>query len=691
MMRLIKFLLGLSLGAAAGVLFAPKSGRELREQLRNGDLLSSAAGRLLTPAAERVPLPETSAVESAEVVSPQAEAPSVQPPPLEEAPAPETSSRLGYEPLAAETGSAAATGVPTPAEVTLDVLAEEKPAVVVITPLEAPSLEAAEQVAEEEVAEPAEEIQVVVEPAEDFSDTIIGVAETASAPAEALSPPEEMPAGEPVVSSEFAASVAEVEDTLEPSVWAPLEMPTQAPVETPDWTPAEPTGAETHVPAAVAPTEEAPVAEPEDWEAPVAAEAPVETQPVAETLIVEPAEEQPVWTQETDASPAQAATAPAVIEEPTRAAPTGAPIEPAPRVELPAEPSMWAPIEVSHEPRVPRWSEEREPQAEEVVQQAPEPTVVEEPVREPSTWSHPETPVAPIGSEPAEVLEEQPSVVADAAAEVAAPLPTESEEATTEFVTEPTADETPVEAVAAEVPDETPVEAVAEPEYETPPAPHPAEDLLARIEETRAALAADLAEPFGRETIEPIAPSATAAEEPPVVSAVPSAPFVDAPSTPQPTFTEPAAPAWPAATSSDGVPSLGEAEPTDRDLYPMAAASEVAVPEIEAPSAVESPFTTGETAATAPVSAPPTAPPPAPPLAPSASSDGVSIDQAEMRRRIEETRTRLKAKAFDAMMSGESALLRHGSGAKPLPSSPDTRIEPEIDSTIDKSLTQEDF
>ena len=42
-----------------------------------------------------------------------------------------------------------------------------------------------------------------------------------------------------------------------------------------------------------------------------------------------------------------------------------------------------------------------------------------------------------------------------------------------------------------------------------------------------------------------------------------------------------------------------------------------------------------------------------------------------MRRRIEETRARLKAKAFDAMMSGEAALLSRDSGEKPVPSADD--------------------
>ncbi len=41
----------------------------------------------------------------------------------------------------------------------------------------------------------------------------------------------------------------------------------------------------------------------------------------------------------------------------------------------------------------------------------------------------------------------------------------------------------------------------------------------------------------------------------------------------------------------------------------------------------------------------------------SPEEDGVVDQQMKMRRRIEETRERLKAKAFDAMTSGESALL----------------------------------
>ena len=64
MMRLIKFLLGLTVGAAAGVLFAPKSGRQLREQLLGG-----AAAKLLPPIAELYPLPNRAHTEPEDTVT----------------------------------------------------------------------------------------------------------------------------------------------------------------------------------------------------------------------------------------------------------------------------------------------------------------------------------------------------------------------------------------------------------------------------------------------------------------------------------------------------------------------------------------------------------------------------------------------------------------------------------------------
>ncbi len=66
------------------------------------------------------------------------------------------------------------------------------------------------------------------------------------------------------------------------------------------------------------------------------------------------------------------------------------------------------------------------------------------------------------------------------------------------------------------------------------------------------------------------------------------------------------------------------------------------------------------------------------------------IDYESMKRRIEQTRSRLKAKAFDAMMTGESALLgRDAEGSDrnrgALPS-----VDTEIDDTIETSLREEE-
>jgi hypothetical protein len=64
------------------------------------------------------------------------------------------------------------------------------------------------------------------------------------------------------------------------------------------------------------------------------------------------------------------------------------------------------------------------------------------------------------------------------------------------------------------------------------------------------------------------------------------------------------------------------------------------------------------------------------------------FDHDAMRRRIEETRDRLKAKAFDAMMNGESALLREGSADTA--DSPTVRVDTEVEETIEQALTEDD-
>ena len=69
--------------------------------------------------------------------------------------------------------------------------------------------------------------------------------------------------------------------------------------------------------------------------------------------------------------------------------------------------------------------------------------------------------------------------------------------------------------------------------------------------------------------------------------------------------------------------------------------------------------------------------------APADLRDTGAIDQAEMRRRIEETRARLKAKAFDAMMSGEAALLGRDDDASSAPRHDDPKLDGDVESTID--------
>jgi len=70
---------------------------------------------------------------------------------------------------------------------------------------------------------------------------------------------------------------------------------------------------------------------------------------------------------------------------------------------------------------------------------------------------------------------------------------------------------------------------------------------------------------------------------------------------------------------------------------------------------------------------------------------GGSIDQAEMRSRIEETRTRLKVKAFDAMIGGEAALLVRDGGASPAPSCDDRFLDGDLESIVDQALAEEEY
>src|SRR5665811_2302834 len=74
MKRLMKILLGLSIGAAVAMLFAPKSGRDLRERLIGG-----ATGKLLPAAPVEFPAPEGERSWDSGPATAVAEAPVVEP------------------------------------------------------------------------------------------------------------------------------------------------------------------------------------------------------------------------------------------------------------------------------------------------------------------------------------------------------------------------------------------------------------------------------------------------------------------------------------------------------------------------------------------------------------------------------------------------------------------------------------
>lgn len=73
------------------------------------------------------------------------------------------------------------------------------------------------------------------------------------------------------------------------------------------------------------------------------------------------------------------------------------------------------------------------------------------------------------------------------------------------------------------------------------------------------------------------------------------------------------------------------------------------------------------------------------------ASPQAPMDQAEMRRRIELTRTRLKAKAFDAMTSGEAALLSRDAGEGIVPAGGEASLDADVERALEQSLSQDDY
>jgi len=218
--------------------------------------------------------------------------------------------------------------------------------------------------------------------------------------------------------------------------------------------------------------------------------------------------------------------------------------------------------------------------------------------------------------------------------------------------------------------------AVAEPPVVEPAFEEPAiaqetasEDLRARIEETRAAVETDIAQPFASVATEEAVVEEAAAEEAIVEEAVVEEAAVDEVVIEEPVEEPAAETPVPEEPVAEQVPVREAAAGLVADITSGAVAA-VAVEEaqVEEPAA-EEPVAEEEPSA----------------------REGGAIDQAEMRRRIEETRARLKAKAFDAMMSGEAALLSRDSGEKPVPKGDGVELDGELESAIDEALSQDEY
>jgi hypothetical protein len=195
-----------------------------------------------------------------------------------------------------------------------------------------------------------------------------------------------------------------------------------------------------------------------------------------------------------------------------------------------------------------------------------------------------------------------------------------------EWAVEETAEESVVEEVAEE-----PV--AEEVEIETVPIPTPADDLKARIEETRRRIRRELEQPF---VIGGAAAAADTIESYEAEPAIGEALAVEPSPEEEPSLD----------TQGSTISQAGESGPS-------------AVAEAE-----EGPL--------------------------DAEGEASEVDYEAMRGRIEETRSRLKAKAFDAMMTGESALLgRDSDGANVTLPAP-TEVDGDIVQTIDETLREEE-
>jgi hypothetical protein len=381
-------------------------------------------------------------------------------------------------------------------------------------------------------------------------------------------------------------------------------------------------------------------------------------------------------------------------------------VEVEPEPELAAEPEPVA--EVEPEPVA-----EAEPAAELVVET--EPVFVPEPVAEvepePVVEAEPE-PVAPdedlrarIEETKADVVSEiqKPFQVAEEPTAAPAPEPVVEAEPVAEAEPEPDHDHATLEANlgfvgasstleesgerSAGFTDESPgaidIPAVmsdeSAPQGETPPADERASEgpIVTLVPELQAPVADSQSAPS--HDVWPADP----------VPATFESELVEEPAAESAPVAEPVAPEASEASEALGISEAPvAAEPLEAAFEPAVAEAPVVAEPLEAPVA---PLEAEAVVAEAPLEAEPVLADEPAPEEPADEASLGNIDQAEMRRRIEETRARLKAKAFDAMMSGEAALLARDSGEKPVPRGADVPVDHDVAETLDESLSQDDY
>ncbi len=373
---------------------------------------------------------------------------------------------------------------------------------------------------------------------------------------------------------------------------------------------------------------------------------------------------------------------------------------PSQRAEVPVPPKVEAPAPAGAESFAPAMAEAAAPPAvfarEEAVTTTPEAVPLEdledlvEEVSEVGvseivvTPEILEEPVPGTGWSPSAVLEEEAfeSVLPVIPEEV---MPQSVAEETTEAATWAPAGTTEAATRASA---EAPSALAREGEAEVPPAEPVveipvAQDLRARIEATRRRIREELERPFITDfEIRPVPPSRPARE----TQAAPSQATTNA---------EAAAPR--AAGGVRGAESVapehspvepsprGEGQRQEARLEGETAERRTVERSTVVPSA--GPAAASAAGPTPGASAPtPVVSMPAP--APSAGTEARAPDFEAVRQRIELARNRLKAKAFDAMMAGESALLaRDESGARPGPVKLES-VDREIDQTIETTLRE---